>query len=316
MNAFSPSDLLCSVGTGLMGSATAAVFAASGHPVSVWGRSEESLDRGRTAVEGALSVLEKNGLIRDSAAKALSRVLFTAGLGEAVGDASFIIESLSEDLELKRSFLAEIEDLCPPRALLASNTSGLMPTSIAERLRIPGRFLVTHFWNPAHLIPLVEICPGKATLPETTETARGLLLSLGKKPVILRREIPGFIGNRLQFAILREAIHIVETGAASMEDVDTAMKCSLGRRLSATGPFETADLGGLDVFASVASYLFRDLSSSPEAPGLLVDRVKAGHLGAKTGEGLFQWTAEKRRNILEARTGDLIAHMRKDASRG
>lgn len=303
---------ICSLGTGLMASTTAATLAAAGHSVVFWARTEESLARGQKAARNALLELGENGLLRESASDCIARISGTVTLSEAVKPASFIIESLSENLDLKRSILSEAEKHCSPEAILASNTSGLLPSALALPLRHPERFLVTHFWNPAHLIPLVELCAGENTAPETTARVKAFLEFSGKKPAVLAKEAHGFIVNRLQYALLREAFFIVDSGIATMEEVDCAMKSSLGRRLADTGPFETADLGGLDVFISIMEYLYPDLSRESAPSPLLREKVEKGDLGAKTGRGLYEWTSEKRSAILEKRQKTLIRFLKED----
>lgn len=302
----------CSLGTGVMGSTSSAALAAAGLSVALWGRSGESVARGLASAAKALSALGENGLLDCTEKEALSRIIPVQDFAEAAASSYFILESVPENLPAKHSVLLEAEKYCREDAILASNTSGLLPSDIAAPLERPDRFLVTHFWNPAHLMPLVEVCPGRKTSQETTTRAKEFLLSAGKKPVVLAKEAHGFIVNRLQFALLREAVHIVESGIASMEEVDEATKASLGRRLADTGPFETADLGGLDVFSSITAYLFADLSAASGTPAILADRVKRGLLGAKTGEGLYAWTEEKRRRFEEARTGTLIRLLKRD----
>ncbi len=303
---------ISSLGTGLMASTTAATLVAAGHSVIFWGRTEESLQRGRDGAEKALRELEANGLLKERTPDCLARISGTTLLSEAVKGASFIIESLSENLELKRKILGETEKHCSPEAILASNTSGLLPSAIALSLKRPGRFLVTHFWNPAHLIPLVELCAGANTAPETTAQVKAFLEFSGKKPAVLAKEAHGFIVNRLQYALLREAFFIVDSGIATMEEVDCAMKASLGRRLADTGPFETADLGGLDVFLSIMEYLYPDLSRESAPSPLIRERVEKGDLGAKTGRGLYDWSPEKRSAILAKRQKTLIRFLKED----
>lgn len=303
---------VCSLGTGTMGSTSTAAIASAGFQITLWGRSGASLERGMESATTAVRQLESSGLLRESARDVLDRVRPTTDLEEAVCSADFILESVSENVETKHAVLLETEKYCRKDGIIGSNTSGLLPSAIASPLRNPERFVVTHFWNPAHLIPLVEVCPGEKTLPETVEAARRFLLSAGKRPAVLRKEANGFIANRLQFALLREALHIVESGVASMEEVDEAVKSSIGRRLADTGPFETADLGGLDVFSSIASYLFADLSADTEPPRLLTEKVREGLLGAKTGQGLYNWEPERKKEVLEARTRTLVHFLRQD----
>ncbi|HCL80118.1 MAG TPA: 3-hydroxybutyryl-CoA dehydrogenase [Synergistaceae bacterium] len=303
---------VCVIGTGTMGSSTAAAFAAAGFPVFLRGRNAESAERGFERARAAIAVLGDNNLLDQTTEETLSLVTPCTSLPEAVRSASFIVESAPEDLDLKRAFYSEVEDHCSDHAILASNTSGLLPTALAAGLRRPERFVVTHFWNPAHLLPLVEVCPGEKTSGETAHRAMDILVAAGKQPVLLDREAEGFIGNRLQFALLREAFHIVESGVASMEAVDSVVRSSIGRRLLDTGPFESADMGGLDVFASIASYLFKDLSNASAVPSALREAVASGNFGAKTGRGLAPWTPEKRRSLEEKRTATLIGCMKRD----
>ena len=222
------------------------------------------------------------------------------------------MESVPEDIAFKKEMYARVERVVRDGVPILSNTSGLMPSLLSGGMAHPERFVVTHFWNPPHLIPLVEVVPGPKTAPEVTARVAELLRSLGKKPVVLRKEAAGFIGNRLQFALLREAFHIVESGVASKEDVDEAVRNSLGRRLRNTGPFETADLGGLDVFLSISRYLFPDLSGSVTPPRELSDAVARGDLGAKTGSGLGDWTAEKIAFVKKARETTLVRCLLED----
>lgn len=305
--------IVCGVGTGTMGSGTALAFALAGRRVRLYGRSEQGLTEGRGRMARTVEACVGHGLLSAGEAEAaLGRVTDITELAAAVGDADFIIESITEDLPVKREMFARIEALCPAGAILASNTSGLSPTAMAEPLRRRERFVVTHFWNPAPLMPLVEVVPGEHTAPETVEATRLLLERIGKKPVVLRREAPGFIGNRIQFAVLREALAMVESGIADMAAVDDAVKYGLGRRYGTTGPLESADLGGLDVFRSIAQYLLPDLCADPGVPPLLARAVEDGHLGTKTGTGLYAWTPEALGRVQAAREKALIDWLKKD----
>lgn len=305
--------LIAGIGTGTMGSGTALAFALGGYSVNMYGRTRESLDRGQKRVHEALDLLWENGLVEGQKEAVLERIQGHTDLGSAVEDAQFVIESVAEDLEVKKAVFREMETLCSPEAILATNTSGLSPTLISETLEKKDRFLVSHFWNPPHLMPIVEVVPGKFTSEETVKITGELLEKIGKKPVSLKKEAPGFIGNRLQFALLREALHIVDEGIASREDVDRTMRFSLGRRLADTGPLESADLGGLDIFYNVASYLFRDLSNTPDVSPLLRDPAIRGDLGAKTGKGIYQWTESKLKETVKFRERTLVEWLKRDS---
>ena len=304
---------ICALGCGTMGAPTAAVFALGGCDVFLAARNRTRSEEGKSLALEALDVLERQGIEGEPAlAAAKERLHPCDGLEEAARDADVVMESVPEDIAFKKEMYARVERVVRDGVPILSNTSGLMPSLLSGGMAHPERFVVTHFWNPPHLIPLVEVVPGPKTAPKVTARVTELLRSLGKKPVVLRKEAAGFIGNRLQFALLREAFHIVESGVASKEDVDEAVRNSLGRRLRNTGPFETADLGGLDVFLSISRYLFPDLSGSVTPPRELSDAVARGDLGAKTGSGLGDWTAEKIAFVKKARETTLVRCLLED----
>lgn len=304
---------ICNVGTGTMGFATALMFAMGGYGVKMYGRSEQSVRRGVQNIEAALETYRRHDLMTaETVREILARIKGVTTLEEAAEGADFVIESVAEELAVKREVFNKLDKLCPPYAIFASNTSGLSPTAIAEAVVRKDKFVVAHFWNPPHLVPLVEIIPGKDTSQDTVETTWNLMTRIGKEPVALKREALGFIGNRLQLALLREALYIVESGIATQEAVDSAIKYSLGRRLGITGIFESADLGGLDIFYNLSSYLLQDLSNSTEVSPLLKEAMVKGTLGAKTGLGFYSWTPEALSKIKKMREDTLIEWIRKD----
>ena len=304
------------LGTGTMAPGIAQLCAQSGYSVSMWGRTDASLQRGFNRLKSNLGTFRDNGLIAEGDDELIfSRVKGVTSLQEAVRDADFVIESVAEELTLKREIFAALDGICRQDAILSTNTSGLSITAIASTSSRPEKAIVTHFWNPPHLIPLVEIGRGQKTSQETVDVTTQLMTKIGKTPVVVQKEAPGFIGNRLQFALLREALYIVEQGIASMEDVDTAVKMSFGRRLPVTGPLETADLGGVDTFLAVSEYLMKDLCSSSQPSSLLVDAVKKGRLGIKSGTGLYEWSPESISQIAKAREEELIRFLRQDRAK-
>lgn len=305
------------LGTGTMAPGIAQLCAQAGYSVSMWGRTNASLERGFNRLKSNLRTFRENELIEEGEDElVLSRVKGATGLEEAVRDADFVIESVAEGLALKQEIFAELDRACHKDTILSTNTSGLSITAIASATSRPEKVVVTHFWNPPQLIPLVEIVGCEKTAEETVQVATQLMKKIGKTPVLLLKEAPGFIGNRLQFALLREALYIVEQGIASMEDVDTAVKMSFGRRLPVTGPLETADLGGLDTFLAVSKYLNEDLCSSSQPSPLLSDAVGKGWLGAKTGRGLYARSAETVSQIVKAREQELIKFLKQDRAKG
>ncbi|GEA14537.1 MAG: hypothetical protein PWR22_1112 [Moorella sp. (in: firmicutes)] len=301
------------LGTGTMGHGIALLCALAGYQVRLFGRSEDSLNRGFRNIRSGLELLAKGGLVEASRTEGvMTNIKGFTTLAEAAAGADFVIEAIVEDLAVKQGVFREVEALVPPHTILASTTSGLDPTKLAALTRRPERVIVTHFWNPPHLLPLVEIVRGEKTTDATVGVAMALVARLGKKPIEVKKAIPGFVGNRLQFALLREALYIVEQGWATPEDVDAAVKYSFGRRLAVTGPLESADLGGLDVFYSIQSYLNQDLCHERGPSQLLKEKVERGELGVKTGRGFYDWQDGRVLAIKKAREEDLIKRLQED----
>jgi 3-hydroxybutyryl-CoA dehydrogenase len=282
-------DLIGVVGGGLMGVGIATQFALAGHATLV-----VEAEPGRAAgipglAADILSQLAEAGRIdlpaRDAA---LARLRVTDELDQLAG-AALTVEAIPEVLAAKHTLYAQLEAIVAPDAIIASNTSGFPPDALSEHMAGQGRFLVAHFWNPPHLIPLVEVVPGSVTGPEVVERCVRLLAGIGAEPVVLQAAIPGFIGNRLQFAVLREALHIVRSGAATPETVDTVMKACLGRRYSIMGPFESADLGGLRTLMGIGANLMPELAKDEDVLELMRAHVDKGELGASTGRGFYTW---------------------------
>jgi 3-hydroxybutyryl-CoA dehydrogenase len=308
---------ICNLGTGTMGYGTALTFARAGYAVRMFGRSDASIDKGFKSINIALATLRENNLISEADIPViLGRIKGVTTLEAAALGADFVIESVAEDLNVKRGVYDRMDKLCPPHAIFATDTSGLSPTAVAETIQRKDKFVVAHFWNPAHLIPLVEVVPGKHTSQETVDITMKLMEIIGKKPIPLLREAPGFIGNRLQFALLREAMYIVEAGIATKEAVDATVRYSLGRRLGITGPLESADLGGLDVFYTISQYMMRELCDSHSVSPVIKEPVGRGALGAKTGAGFYDWTPDELARIRKMREKVLIEWLRKDKEMG
>lgn len=304
---------VCNLGTGTMGFGTALFFGLKDYTVNMFGRSEASIKRGRANIRDALQIYVRTGLAtQEDVERTLDNIRGCTSYEAAAQGADFVIESVVEDLAVKQEIFAKMEDLLGRDVIFATNTSGLSPTAIAAKMRHPERFVVAHFWNPPQLIPLVEVVPGEKTAPQVVEATAALMEAIGKKPVILKREAPGFIGNRLQFALLREAFYLVEQGIASPEAIDMAVKYSFGRRLCTTGPLESADFGGLDTFLNISSYLNADLSRDTQPSPLLKQAVEQGRLGAKTGKGLYDWTPENLARIKNNRETNLVEWLQKD----
>ena len=288
------------VGAGLMGHSIAQEYAVAGCRVSLNDVSDERLDHARERIRQNLEMLGRS----DEWDGVASRITFTDDLRTAVEDADLVVEAITEDLEIKQALFSELESICREDTILASNTSTFMPSQLAEATKNPSRVIVTHYFNPPHVVPLVEVVGGRETSPETIETVRDLLVSQGKKPVVLGTEALGFIANRLQAALLRECFALVENGVARPEDIDTVVTTSLGRRLGVAGPFEVFDAAGADVWHAIFEGLSHDIESSTEVPPAIARMVERGDFGLKTGRGVYEWTpessAELRRRIARA----------------
>ncbi|WP_040204118.1 3-hydroxyacyl-CoA dehydrogenase family protein [Neobacillus jeddahensis] len=301
------------IGSGTMGHSIALSASLAGLQVKVWGNDREDIEMGKKGFSEKLQVLKKFEVISSREAEQIDdRVAFTDDLNECLIDATFIIEAIPEKLSLKQEWFQKLDQLCSAETILASNTSGLSPSEIALHTKNPERTVVTHFWNPGHLIPLVEIVRGKYTSDDTVNRSLNLLTQMNKKPIVVQKEILGAIGNRLQYALFREAQYILEQGVATIEDIDAAVRYSIGRRLPVTGPFLSADMGGLDVFESISSYLFPDLSTDQTSLPEMRRCVEARKYGQKNGEGFYKWTPPFSAQMNEERERELIEWLKKD----
>jgi 3-hydroxybutyryl-CoA dehydrogenase len=295
----------------MMGPGITVTLALAGHPATLQGRTRESLQRGLGAIDRCLDLLRSEHLVTARAAQAARRRIDgSTDLATAVGQATFVFESVAEDLELKQELFAQVERLAGPDTILASNTSGLPITRIAERMQCPERAATTHFWNPPHLMPLVEIVKGERTSEETLTHLYDVLARAGKRVVIVRKDLPGQLGNRLLHALFREAFHIVQEGIASVEDVDVALKYGPGLRFPAYGLLEHADMVGLDMMLAIDSYLFGALSNMDQPPQFVRDLIAQGALGARTGRGLYDWTQRSAPDVLAARDKFLVDRLK------
>ncbi len=233
-------------------------------------------------------------------------------LETAAAGAQFVAEAVAEDLQVKRGVFAQLDRVCPPPAILASNTSSISISEIAQACAHPERVVLAHWVLPPHLIPVIEIAPGVETDRRTLDATRGLLESLGKWPIAISREIPGYVLNRLQFALVREAMHLVADGVTSVEDIDLVMRGSLSRRWPSLGIFRQADMAGLDVYERIFDYLADDLNVSPGPPPNLSAAVAAGHTGAREERGFYAWETGEFDRYLARRNADLVRMLRDD----
>lgn len=279
-------------GAGTMGSSMGETFAKYGYTVTLYDSFPAALEKAQNLIRlnQETEVAEKIVTAEESA-ELLKRISYTQEK-DCFKTADFVVEAIVEKLDIKQTFWAEVSALVPEDALLASNTSGLSITKIAEAIKLPERFGGMHWINPPHLIPLIEVIQGKKTDDAAAEAIRDMALAVEKKPVIIQ-DAPGFALNRIQLAVLRECLHIVEEGIATPEAVDDVMKYGLGMRYACLGPFEVCDLGGLDIFYNIASYLFEDLADAKKPFGMLADRFEKGQYGVKNGAGFYDYSDGK-----------------------
>ena len=271
-------------GAGTMGYSMADIFAQQGYEVTLWNHRQPTLDKAKTKIS----------------AGAADKITYTTSL-DAFKGRDLIVESIVEDLPAKLAFYKEMSPLTDAHTLIATNTSGLSINKLAEAVTGPDRFLGMHWFNPPTLIPLIEIIKNDKTRPDVAKAIYDLSLAIGKKPVVVEQDVPGFAANRIQLAVLREALSLVQKGVVSVEGIDAVMKYGLGFRWACLGPLETIDFGGLDVFEHISEYLMPDLEDSHDVPPLLAEKVKAGNLGVKTGAGFYDYSGDRAQKATAAR---------------
>jgi 3-hydroxybutyryl-CoA dehydrogenase len=274
------------VGAGLMGHGIAQVFALAGHDVTIYDSTAASLDTVKMRILANLKDLGDDQ-------KAVERVMPVSDLAQAVRDAEYVVEAVLEDLPLKQKLFAEIESYVRSDTILASNTSVIPITRIMEGLKQRERALGTHWWNPPYLVPLVEVIETQWTSRSAIDFTMKLHAAAGKKPAHVKKDVPGFIGNRLQHALWREAVALVEHGICDAETVDTVIKSAFGRRLAVLGPLENADMVGTDLTLAIHRTVLPDIDSRPRPSPYLEKLVKDQKLGFKSGEGFRKWSPEQ-----------------------
>lgn len=288
-----------------MGTGIALTFALKGFDIKMLYVYDDKQRGGQ--VEGMrsnLKVLCDNGLITESDIDTvLDRVKLTEDIKEFSEFADIIFECVVEKLEVKQEFFAKLDKLCPPSTILATNTSAISVTEIAEKSVHKERIIGTHFWKPAYLMPLVEVIKTKYVCDCIVDQTYELLEDAGKMPVIVQKDVPGFLANRMQHALFREALSIVENGIATPEDVDKAIKYGFGMRLGVMAPIEVIDSGGIDLTYNIHKYLFPHIENSTEPSRLLTEKLEEGKLGFKSGEGIMKWSPEEiersQKNLIE-----------------
>lgn len=288
-------------GAGIMGASMAQIFALKGYKTIIYDIADSAIEKGKRLIEvNQEAEVESKNETKEESKKVFENISFTTNM-EDLKECDILIESIVEKLEIKQEFWENASKTLRPDAILATNTSGLSINKICERVEGKNRFLGMHWFNPAHLIPLIEIIRNDETDQKSVETVKNLALEIGKKPVTCKKDVPGFIANRIQFAVLRECMDIVEKDVATIEDVDAVMKYGLGFRYAAFGPFEVADFGGLDTFHHIASYLNKDLCDQKQVQKLIDDHYQKGEYGVKSKKGFYDYSNGKDEEALKRR---------------
>ncbi|MBL6982447.1 MAG: 3-hydroxyacyl-CoA dehydrogenase family protein [Anaerolineales bacterium] len=282
------------VGAGLMGHGIAQIFALHGHLVRLVDSNEDVLNIAKDRVRDNLTNMANQGVVFDESFDViLDRIQISADLAPACEDPDFVIEAVYENLELKQQIFSDLDRLCPSKTILCSNTSVMSITEIASKSENRERIVGTHFWNPPYLIPLVEVVRTEESADWCAEATFDLLARVGKKPVHVYKDVPGFVGNRLQHALWREAFAIIDEGICDPATVDEVIRNGFGLRLPILGPVETADMVGLDLTIAIHDYILPHINADPIPSTTLKEKVDAGELGFKSGSGFQVWSEEE-----------------------
>lgn len=281
------------IGAGLMGHGIAQIFSVKGYSVTLMDLQDDLLTKAVDNIRSNLTMMAQHGIGNlEDIQPAIGRIRTTRALNEATSGVQFVVEAVNEDLELKQNIFQELDSICPEETVLATNTSVISITEIAQKSNIRKRIVGTHFWNPPYLIPLVEVIRGEETSDHAMDATYDLMKAVGKHPVRVNKDVPGFVGNRLQHALWREAISIVEQGIADPATVDECIKFGFGLRLPILGPLENADMVGLDLTLAIHNYILKYIERSPDPSPLLKEKVEKGALGFKAGLGFQKWSPE------------------------
>ncbi|QLG61744.1 3-hydroxyacyl-CoA dehydrogenase family protein [Halorarum salinum] len=278
------------IGAGNMGQGFAVHFGLHDQDVTLVDHRESNLERATARIRDAASGLAAEGLTERSPGDVLEGITFTTDRDAGVSGADVVLETVPEDLELKREVFAAVAAAAPDDAILASNTSGIPITDLAKAVpSAAGRVVGCHWWFPPYLLEPVEVVRGAGTTDRTMERIRAFVEDVDRRPIVVERDVPGFVWNRVQNAVIRECLHLVEAGVASIEDVNAAVRDGYARRTSVIGPFETMDIAGVDQFETVAAHLYPHLCDDDEPNDAFAEHLEAGHLGVETGRGFFEY---------------------------
>lgn len=290
MKSISTPERITVVGAGLMGHGITQIFASQGHAVWLTDSNQDALGSAKDRVRTNLTRMARGGIdLGADIEEILARISTTPDLATACKACDFVFEAVYEDLELKQRIFSDLDRMCPPTTILCSNTSAISITQIAQQSKNRERIVGTHFWNPPYLIPLVEVIRAEETADWCTHSAYSLLARVGKHPVHVHKDVPGFVGNRLQHALWREAFAIIDEGICDPATVDEVIRNGFGLRLPILGPVENADMVGLDLTLAIHNYILKFINADPTPSTTLQARVETGQLGFKSGQGFLEW---------------------------
>jgi 3-hydroxyacyl-CoA dehydrogenase len=299
------------VGAGTMGPGMAATFARYGFKTALFDVKPEQIEKAKGTVDFVYTTLIRGGFAtEEEAAAGRANLTYTGDLAEAVGNADFVVETVPERADIKTEVFKQLDAATKPGTVLASNTSGIPITTLGAAVSDPGRVVGMHWSNPPHVIPVIEVIRGEKTSQEAVDLTWAMVEKIGMVPAEVKRDIAGFVENRILYAIMREALHLLDEGVASAEDIDKITKWGIGYKLAVIGPLELLDMAGLDIYTAVASYLNKDLSNNTGISSTVTSKVDEGKLGIKTQGGLFEYTPEQIQE-LQQRRGRLLLGTKK-----
>ncbi|MBB3237447.1 5-formyl-3-hydroxy-2-methylpyridine 4-carboxylate 5-dehydrogenase [Phyllobacterium endophyticum] len=302
------------IGLGTMGPGMAARLARGGLQVVAYDVAPAAIERARSMLSAAETVLDALDIASPSADVGMVR--FADDIGDAVSGADLVIENVPENISVKAEVYRSIDGLIGSDTIVASDTSGIPITKLQAHISHPERMVGMHWSNPPHIIPMIEVIGGERTAPQTVATIRELIRSIGLLPVVVKKDIPGFVENRVLYALLREAVDLVERGVIDPEDLDTCVSWGIGYKIAVIGPMALLDMAGLDIYKSVSSFLNADLSNRDDVAPVVLEKTKASKLGIKSGEGMFFYTPEQIKALQGERARKLVAVRRILEGRG
>jgi len=302
------------IGLGTMGPGIAARLARSGVDVMAYDIVESVLERSEDQITQADGVLDALGV--HAPASGQGRVRFTRVLVEALTDTDLVLENVPEDALIKASVYRDVEAIVDADVLIATDTSGIPITTLQATLEHPGRFVGMHWSNPPHIVPMIEVIAGAQTRAEVVSTVSEFIREMGLLPVLIKKDVPGFVENRVLYAMLREVVDLVEHGVIDAEDMDTCVSWGIGFKTAVIGPMALLDMAGLDIYRSVSSFLNKELCTRANVSPLVAERHDEGRLGLKSGSGIYDYDLDAIPALQRARADKLIAIRRVLESKG